>query len=177
MSKLQADLRLPAEPASLASARRFTESCLGKWKLSHLTDTLNLLVTELVTNAVVHGGTEADLKLLLDSARLRVEVRDGSSAQPKLKNYSTTATTGRGMQIVDALADRWGTRQEEHGKVVWLEFDVRSQSSGKNSSDGRVHETPPAVSRVKSGRTSSSGVFAETDHQGPVAMALSRSGL
>ncbi len=131
----KADLRLPAETAAVASARRFTESWLAQWKLSHLTDTMNLLVTELVTNAVVHGGTQADLKLLFDSGRLRVEVRDGNSATPKVKNYSTTATTGRGMQIVDALADRWGTKNEGPGKVVWLECKVQ-EGSGAEPSEG-----------------------------------------
>lgn len=140
MIDYKADLRLPAETAAVASARRFTESWLAQWKLSHLTDTMNLLVSELVTNAVVHGGTQADLKLLFHSGRLRVEVRDGNNAKPKVKNYSTTATTGRGMQIVDALADCWGTRNEGPGKVVWLEFEV-SQGSGAESSEGDTRTT------------------------------------
>lgn len=131
----RADLRLPAETAAVASARRFTESWLAQWELSHLTDTMNLLVTELVTNAVVHGGTQADLKLLFDSGRLRVEVRDGNSATPKVKKYSTTATTGRGMQIVDALADCWGTKNEGHGKVVWLEYKVQQRPRAVSSDD------------------------------------------
>ncbi|MEX2587218.1 MAG: ATP-binding protein [Actinomycetota bacterium] len=130
--RFRADLRLPAQAAALASARRFTESRLAQWHVPQLTDSLNLLVTELVTNAVVHGGTEAHLKLLFDSRRLRVEVRDGSSAEPRVQRYSTTATTGRGMQIVDSLADRWGTKREDVGKVVWLELDVDPRHAAGN---------------------------------------------
>lgn len=165
LSNLQADLRLPAEAAAVASARRFTESWLGRWKLSHLTETMNLLVTELVTNAVVHGGTGADLKLLFDSECLRVEVRDGSSAKPRVKNYSTTATTGRGMQIVDALADRWGTTEEDPGKVVWLEFEVKGTSSS-GASDGAMYTPTPDSSEIRSVDGAAINVHAKSHFDG-----------
>ena len=172
LSNLQADLRLPAETAAVASARRFTESCLVQWKLSHLTETMNLLVTELVTNAVVHGGTGADLKLLFDSERLRVEVRDGSTAKPRVKNYSTTATTGRGMQIVDALADRWGTTEEAPGKVVWLEFEVK-EATGSASSDGAIYTPTPDASESRSVDGVGMMIHAESNFEGgPVGRVL-----
>jgi hypothetical protein len=89
-----------------------------------------LVVSELATNAVIHGGSEPELKLTLDGLVLRVEVRDSSRALPEVKGYSETATTGRGMVIVEALSTAWGTDVDDRGKVVWCELAV-PQSGNK----------------------------------------------
>lgn len=78
-----------------------------------------LLVSELVTNAVLHAGTVVRLRVLGDGARVRIEVSDGINAPPSRRRYSAEAATGRGLGLVEALAAEWGTRSDVAGKTVW----------------------------------------------------------
>lgn len=95
-----------------------------------LAETLILLISELVTNAVVHTGCPAVLRILLSGTHrgghaetVRVEVADGS-AQPPVPRYAGgDDTNGRGLELVDGLADRWGWRAEGTGKSIWCEVD------------------------------------------------------
>jgi len=75
-----------------------------------------------VTNAVVHAGTAVRLDLLLLPDRIRVEVRDGGAAPPERVDAELDAVHGRGIAIVDALSERWGSEQAESGKCVWFEL-------------------------------------------------------
>ncbi|WP_308120631.1 ATP-binding protein [Streptomyces bambusae] len=89
-----------------------------------LADVAELLTTELVTNALVHTDQGAEVSATLDSGRLRVEVRDHTARRPR--PYVPTAddgTHGRGLVLVDALADAWGVDPLGGGKVVWFELD------------------------------------------------------
>jgi hypothetical protein len=101
-----------------------------------LVETLILLVSELVTNAVVHTGRPAVLRLSLPgpaapatpSATVRVEVADTSSRAPVPRCAGGDATGGRGLALVDCLADRWGWSPEDAGKSIWCELDRCSKS-------------------------------------------------
>lgn len=84
-------------------------------------DRAELALSELVTNALVHGGSEVDLDLSLDRDRLRVEVADGSPHFPALRDFSPLSSTGRGLRIVDELVDLWDVGSRAPGKVVWFE--------------------------------------------------------
>ena len=78
-----------------------------------------LATTELVTNALVHGRPPIELRLHQENTDVRIEVRDRATYQPRKLRPDQTDEHGRGLQIVAALASRWGTRPTEHGKTVW----------------------------------------------------------
>lgn len=87
-----------------------------------------LLISELVTNAVVHTGCPAVLRMLFgagaaDVATVRVEVADASARPPRPRHADGDDTNGRGLELVDGLADRWGWQREGNGKSIWCEVD------------------------------------------------------
>ncbi|TDU04405.1 PAS domain S-box-containing protein [Streptomyces sp. 846.5] len=111
---------LAAEPTAASRARRLVRATLIDWGLLPLLDTAQLLVSELVTNSVRY--TEAPIGLRLSRGRtLLVEVSDPSPDPPLERDSAGTDEGGRGLQLVHRLADRWGTRSEGSGKVVWFE--------------------------------------------------------
>ncbi len=114
---------LPAEAGSPSQARTLTRHTLTAWKLEPLLDETELLVSEVVTNAVQHGGGPIGLRFLLDRAskRLRCEVTDTSPEQPQLGDSNDEDESGRGLMIVEALADQWGSTPTETGKTIWFE--------------------------------------------------------
>jgi anti-sigma regulatory factor (Ser/Thr protein kinase) len=120
----EALLSIPQNSAAIGTARRFAAAFLRSHEQEELVDTVVLLVSEVVTNAILHGGSGAELRLILSGQALRAEVRDPSSALPAVKRYSVTATTGRGMMIVEALATSWGSEEDGTGKVVWFSVDA-----------------------------------------------------
>ncbi|MGQ0678320.1 MAG: ATP-binding protein [Actinomycetota bacterium] len=113
-------LHIPADSSAIAGARRFTEGFLRSHGLSEQINTMVLLISEVVTNAILHGGSGAELRLIVSGGSIRAEVKDRSPMFPSVRQYSEDATTGRGMVIVQALASAWGTRSEGDGKVVWF---------------------------------------------------------
>lgn len=117
------EIELDATPAAVGSSRRFVQATLLAWKLDSLVDTATLLTSELVTNVVLHARMPFRLSITLDDD-VTVEVADGSTAEPVRAEGDPTAERGRGLQVVDALADRWGTRLEEAGKTVWFSLDI-----------------------------------------------------
>lgn len=120
---MDARATLPADPASAGFARRFVRGRLREWGAHHLEEPAALLVTELVTNAVLHARSESVLTVIYDEGVLRVEVADGSMAGPQRRWYAYDAATGRGLLIVEALSTAWGTIATEEGKAVWFELD------------------------------------------------------
>jgi DNA-binding NarL/FixJ family response regulator len=118
-----ASSRLPRDRRSAGAARRFVEDTLDSATATDVVETATLLVSEVVANAVVHAGSVLDLKIWVDTERLRVEVADGLPVPPMVKQGSADTTTGRGMFLIDSLADRWGTELHEGGKTVWFEVD------------------------------------------------------
>lgn len=86
--------------------------------------TTELIVSELVGNAIRHGAPPLRLRLILDRM-LTCEVSDGATSAPHVKHARTVDETGRGLFIVASLADQWGARHHAHGKTVWAEQPLR----------------------------------------------------
>lgn len=110
------------EATSVGLARRFVATTLAAWGATGYTDPAVSICSELATNAVLHARTPFSVRLQLLGARLRLEVADGSAQAPRPRNYSTKATTGRGLGMVAALASDWGTTVHGSGKRVWVEL-------------------------------------------------------
>ncbi|MDH6112618.1 PAS domain S-box-containing protein [Kitasatospora sp. MAP12-15] len=117
------DWRLPPEPTSVAKARELACGWLLVRGMDEQVDTTELLVSELVTNALRHGRGDIRLRLLRD-ANLVCEVWDDGYAQPRQRRAQETDEGGRGLQLVSLLAERWGSRRTPHGKIVWFELGV-----------------------------------------------------
>ena len=113
--------RLDGEPASARQARNFVSITLQEWDCAHLCDIVLLLTSELVTNAVLHAGSDIDLSLRLSRGILQIAVGDRSPVAPVVRDPSDDATNGRGMLLLDALALRWSVVPTEAGKIVWFE--------------------------------------------------------
>lgn len=122
-------LEVGADPAEVGRARRWARSRLAGSGIrvdEPLAETLILLISELVTNAVVHTGCPAVLRMLFgaaDDGTVRVEVADASACPPKPRHAEGDDTNGRGLELVDGLADRWGWQSEGAGKRIWCEVD------------------------------------------------------
>lgn len=114
------ELALPARPTSTRDARRWVADRLAELRLDDLLDAVELLTSEVVTNAVIHAGTPMVLRLRPEGPGVEVEVEDGSAMPPARRHYSATATTGRGVEVLETLADDWGWRPHERGKLVWF---------------------------------------------------------
>ena len=86
-------------------------------------DTVTLLVSEVVTNAILHARTTVSLTVESDGEMVHIEVRDGSPVPPRIHSFATTSATGRGLRLLDRLAKRWGVDADPAtgGKVVWFE--------------------------------------------------------
>jgi len=111
---------LPAEPSAVREVRHGVRATLDRWGLAGLADTSELIVSELVTNAVNHARGPIEVRLLRGRS-LVCEVGDASFAIPTLRDPDTGADAGRGLRLVDRLAYRWGHRPTPGGKVVWAE--------------------------------------------------------
>jgi anti-sigma regulatory factor (Ser/Thr protein kinase) len=120
------ELDLPPTSDSVPAARRFVRRELGHVGID--VDTAALLVSEVVTNAVLHARTSVTLSIETIDTVAHIEVRDGSPVQPRVHAFSPTAATGRGLRLLDLLAKRWGVEADPRtgGKVVW--FDVGEPS-------------------------------------------------
>jgi hypothetical protein len=119
----EARLALRPVPASAARARAFVDRTLGDWGCDGFADASRLLVSELVTNAVLHARTDLSVVVRAVRTGVRIEVGDHSPAEPVVRRYEDEAMTGRGLALVDQLASRWGVDRHPDGKVVWFELD------------------------------------------------------
>jgi serine phosphatase RsbU (regulator of sigma subunit)/anti-sigma regulatory factor (Ser/Thr protein kinase) len=123
---LHAHRTFAADERSVAKARAFAREMLEAWDAGDLADSVVLLVSELVTNAVVHAGTTARLELRLDPQSVRVEVEDLHPRRvlPMVVAEPTEeAEEGRGLLITFSLASAWGVDYTSASKRVWLRFD------------------------------------------------------
>jgi anti-sigma regulatory factor (Ser/Thr protein kinase) len=117
----------PSVAPSAANARRFVGAALERWGCSKdLIERVLLLTSELVTNAYRHAGSDTRVSVRNDEGCVRVEVRDNGPGDLKLRPLDANRTDGRGLQIVDALADRWGHHSDRQGTVVWFELVQRT---------------------------------------------------
>ncbi|MER5692165.1 SpoIIE family protein phosphatase [Streptomyces mirabilis] len=117
------DWTLPREPRSVGRAREYARTQLTAWDLEPLVDTAELLVSELVTNALRYGEGEIRLRLLLDRT-LVCEVWDAGLVQPRRRRARDTDEGGRGLQLVGLLSASWGSRRTPRGKTVWFELPL-----------------------------------------------------
>jgi hypothetical protein len=115
-------LDLPPTTDSVPLARRFARSALreSRWDV----DTVLLLVSEVVTNAVLHARSSIRLVVEDRADVARVEVHDGSPVPPRMHHFRLTSGTGRGLRMLDQLALAWGVEPGAEGKVVWFEVGV-----------------------------------------------------
>jgi CheY-like chemotaxis protein len=125
-------LRLPSGLASPAAGRRFVRHLLADAELSLVAD-VELLVSELISNAVIHTSSEPRLVVRINPATVHVAVYDAAADLPTLRSPEAAGPGGRGLHIVAALATRWGTHAEGNGKVVWFEIDRQSQLASTDS--------------------------------------------
>ncbi|MCX5392416.1 ATP-binding protein [Streptomyces sp. NBC_00094] len=150
MQVLQVQLEVGPDPAEVGRARRWARSRLAGSGIGDdepLAETLVLLISELVTNAVVHTGCPAVLRMLFAAeGGVRVEVADASDRPPQPRHAEGDDTNGRGLELVDGLADRWGWQPEGAGKSIWCEVDrmpaeasAAARNPGVSVSPGRVH--------------------------------------
>ncbi|GGU71504.1 hypothetical protein GCM10010211_41420 [Streptomyces albospinus] len=112
---------LPTDPAVVARARALAGRQLSAWRMEPLLFTTELVVSELVTNAIRHGSGPITLRLIRQDAALICEVFDTGSTAPHLRHARTTDEGGRGLLIVAQLTRRWGTRYTANGKIIWAE--------------------------------------------------------
>jgi anti-sigma regulatory factor (Ser/Thr protein kinase) len=122
----------PALPISAAVARTWISDLFDLWAASgavgeEAAEQLNvaqLLLTELVSNAVRHTDESVRLCVRLTGQRLRIEVADTSERMPVLRRPEVAAAEGRGLRLVDTLSSEWGVQLDQHGKIVWFELDL-----------------------------------------------------
>lgn len=116
-----------AKADNVRAARRFVRTCLRKWGLDRLTDIAVLLTSEIVTNAVLHAGPHSPLSAIVvnltqTAGTTRVEVVDGDIALPVVGSGEVDKQSGRGLLLLDALADSWGVSAGSDEKAVWFEL-------------------------------------------------------
>lgn len=114
-----------ADLVAVGAVRHRLRAALGHWGVPELADTAELLTSELVTNALRHTGRGAVFDAVLTGdQRLRIEVQDGEAGLPGRRRDPDAeyATSGRGLMLVEALADSWGVQLRGDGKVTWFEL-------------------------------------------------------
>ena len=126
-----AAFRLDPVPESAGRARRAVHALLAAWGLDHLADEVDVVVSELVTNALLHSGEGPSgaeeavrFDLALRAGRLTARVVDASPLPPRPEEAEDTAESGRGLILVEALAADWGWEDLPDGKAVWAAFDL-----------------------------------------------------
>jgi PAS domain S-box-containing protein len=140
--------RLAPHPSSVALARRLVRDLAAGTEHEPLLEKAVLIVSEVVTNALLHAGTPIDLAVSIGERGIRVEVGDGSPHLPVRRRYAPTAGTGRGMLMLEELVDDWGVSRRRNGKTVW--FEVRpGRTDGGRPGEARAAEAQtPRVRRT-----------------------------
>ncbi|MGW7255115.1 SpoIIE family protein phosphatase [Streptomyces sp. NPDC054834] len=124
-----ADWDVPPDPAAVAKVRLAAADKLDEWGLTELAFGMELVLSELVTNAIRYGGEPIHVRLIHDRT-LTCEVADASSTSPHLRYAATTDEGGRGLFLVSQLTERWGTRYTPQGKVIWAEQALPKTEGG-----------------------------------------------
>ena len=122
MVSFNASVDLPPTPLAPGAARRVLAEFLAIWEAPHSAIDAGLLVNELVSNAVEHVGGALRLQVSLSGRRLRVALTDGSPIHPVLLDPPGLQPRGRGMRLIAAVANRWGSESYRRGKRVWFEL-------------------------------------------------------
>jgi anti-sigma regulatory factor (Ser/Thr protein kinase) len=117
-------LDLPLHPSSAGAARRFVAAQLSEADLSEISDTAELLMSELVTNSLLHARTPMRVEVSLSNSLVRIAVHDECTVLGSRRPFAEDATTGRGYVLLDSLAHEWGTERTVWGKVTWCTLAV-----------------------------------------------------
>jgi anti-sigma regulatory factor (Ser/Thr protein kinase) len=123
------ETQLPSSVTSPQLARAFLRSTLQTWKLDGLGEVTELLVSELVANVVMHVGSPMTVRVMRSAAKVRVEIDDPSPRVPVIRYAGTADEHGRGVLLIDRLANAWGVDARPDGKTVWFELDVSKVSA------------------------------------------------
>lgn len=125
--------RFARTTTAVPRARAFVRGLLADWDVTDRTDDVLLCVSELVTNAVLHGGRGSGqclVKVSADDGLLHIEVHDMSRRRPRVQHPRPDESHGRGLFLVELLADAWGTEpRTPYGKVVWTDFKAEPQAT------------------------------------------------
>jgi anti-sigma regulatory factor (Ser/Thr protein kinase) len=125
VAQIETKTTLSAHPSSVGSARRFVRDVLMSRQVGDpVVETVTLLTSEVVTNALVHAGSGPELVVRLQRGAVRVEVHDEGPAVPVRRVIDLEAASGRDMAIVDELAHTWGVEHIPTGKRVWFEVST-----------------------------------------------------
>jgi anti-sigma regulatory factor (Ser/Thr protein kinase) len=114
----------PGLPSSVPAARRWVVATLEEWGLSDTCWSAAQVVSELATNCTLHARSDFRIRLALESTSVRIEAEDAAAVPLQARVSSATATTGRGLAIVDVLAAEWGVTPGAAGKTVWALLPV-----------------------------------------------------
>ncbi|WP_217237836.1 SpoIIE family protein phosphatase [Streptomyces sp. AC555_RSS877] len=115
---------IPADPALVAPIRKQVVAQLDRWGMSEAAFTAELVVSELVTNAIRYGAHPIRLRLIHDASTLICEVSDTNHTAPHLRRAKTWDEGGRGLLLVAQLTERWGSRHTTDGKTIWSEINL-----------------------------------------------------
>ncbi len=117
---------VPPAPEQVRDVRRQALAVLRSWRLDHAAWQVELLLSELVTNAVMHARTRFSVVLTRANAVLRCEVTDASPLAPEPRRTPAEGQAGgRGLLLVESVASRWGVERHRHGKTVWFDLPLR----------------------------------------------------
>ncbi|MGH3367314.1 MAG: ATP-binding protein [Nocardioidaceae bacterium] len=136
--------RLPPHPASVGEARRTVRRLLAEHGPADLLEQGQLLISELVTHALVHSCTPIDLALVLTEDSLRVEVGDGSHQHPRPRPVASTTRSGAGLTVVAETADAWGVLPSIRGQTVWFLLVSGNPAAGPQTHVDTGAATPVA---------------------------------
>jgi anti-sigma regulatory factor (Ser/Thr protein kinase) len=122
---------LPADRTAPSKARHFVIDTLESWHApTSVIDDSALLVSELVTNAILHAHSAPVVEVMRSDDTFRCIVRDDSAVMPRRRRYNVEAVTGRGLALVEALSTRWGSEPAGDGKCVWFEVSLTPSPDG-----------------------------------------------
>jgi anti-sigma regulatory factor (Ser/Thr protein kinase) len=129
------------DPQARPQSRRQVREALASWESGEFEWAALAVVSELTTNAVLHAKTEFTVRLALDAGLLRIEVSDLSPRRPQPREYSTDATTGRGLSMLSAIARSDGIEAVPGGKTVWCELmPGEARRTWLDDGTGRRHQ-------------------------------------
>jgi anti-sigma regulatory factor (Ser/Thr protein kinase) len=137
-----APVKFGPEPSSVGEARQRLAEFLRDVP-DDIRTLATLLVSELVTNAVRHASTPFSLRADMTAVVIRVEVADGTAEPPVVRHPSAAEATGRGMWIVNELAEEWGYEPVPDGKLVWFELALVQPEAPEGASRGRARTDDP----------------------------------
>jgi anti-sigma regulatory factor (Ser/Thr protein kinase) len=121
-TKASRHIDLDADRESPRRARCFAQQTLEEWGVSQIGDEVTLAVSELITNALVHGKSDVELTIIDLGNGVQVRVTDKAPEHPKLRHVDDQSTGGRGLHIVDRVADSWGVESDPPGKTIWVDI-------------------------------------------------------